>query len=87
MCTMIAERVAVAGGGKRPDGWFDLSHANVTYDHPFYIRLEHALNIDFVSDVLGPSARVAVELEPDSARALAEAILTALARGDEADIE
>ena len=85
MCTMILERVAVAGGGKRSDGWFDLSHANVTYDHPFYVRLEHALNIDFINEAQEPSARVAVELEPDSARALAEAILAALARGDEAE--
>ncbi len=86
MCTMILERVAVSGAGKRHDGWFDLSHASVTYDHPFHVRLEHALNIDFVNDGEGPSARLAVELEPDSARALAEAILSALERGDDAGV-
>ena len=86
MCTMILERVAVSGAGKRPEGWFELSHASVTYDHPFHVRLEHALNIDFVDEAAGPSGRLAVELEPDSARALAEAILQALDRGEEAGV-
>ena len=86
MCTMILERVSVSGAGKREQGWFSLSHASVTYDHPFHVRLEHALNIDFVDQGGGPSARLAVELEPDSARALAQAILSALERGDEAGV-
>jgi len=40
--------------------------------------LEHALNIDFINEAEGPSARVAVELTPESARALAKAILATL---------
>jgi hypothetical protein len=40
---------------------------------------EHTLNIDFMNPSLGASARVAVELTEASARALVEAITTALA--------
>ena len=43
----------------------------MSYDHPFHIRLEHALNIDFVNEAAGPGARVAVELTPEAARQLA----------------
>ena len=41
-----------------------------------------SLNIDFVNETMGPSARVAVELSPESARALVQAILTALETGE-----
>ena len=40
---------------------------------------EHTLNIDFLNPGRGPSARVAVELTAESARALAKAIETTLA--------
>ena len=40
---------------------------------------EHTLNIDFLNPAKGPSARVAVELTAESARALAEAIESTLA--------
>jgi Family of unknown function (DUF6295) len=61
MCTMIAEKVKVEGSGKGTSGWFTLNQANVSYDHPFDAPYEYALNIDFVNESLGPSARVAVE--------------------------
>ena len=78
MCTMISHQAKIFGSGKGAGGWFDLSAANVTYDHPFHIRLEHALNIDFVNEAAGPGARVAVELTPESARDLARKILATL---------
>lgn len=81
MCTMICQRAEVLGSGKGADGWFKLSHVNVSYDHPFHVPLEHALNIDFVDEKAGPGARVAVELTPDSARQLAQAILATLEQG------
>ena len=81
MCTMIVEKVEIAGSGKGPQGWFPLRQVNVSYDHPFHAPLEHALNIDFVNEAEGPSARVAVELTPESARQLVQGILTALACG------
>jgi hypothetical protein len=57
----------------------------VTYDHPFELKLEHALNIDFVNEAAGPGARVAVELTRESARALVEAIQVALERAAAVD--
>ena len=82
MCTMIVENAEIAGSGKGPSGWFDLSRVNVTFDHPFNARFEHALNIDFVDPERGPGARVAVELSPESARRLVRSIEAALERGE-----
>jgi hypothetical protein len=75
---MIVHQAKIEGCGKGMQGWFDLREVNVSYDHPFHIRLEHALNIDFVNEAAGPGARVAVELTPESARQLAQAILATL---------
>jgi hypothetical protein len=82
MCTMIAERERIEGSGKGARGWFALTGANVSYDHPFNAPLEHALNIDFVNEELGPSARVAVELSAESARALVKTILSVLEQAE-----
>ena len=82
MCTMIVENAQVIGSGKGPDGWFKLKQVNVSFDHPFNAQLDHALNIDFVNEELGLESRVAVELSPESARRVMEAIGTALARGE-----
>ena len=78
MCTYQTEKVSVAGSGKGANGWFRVTDATVYFDHPVHAPLLHSLNIDFVNPEAGPSARVAVELTADSARALAAAILTAL---------
>lgn len=78
MCTMIVEKISMNGSGKGVSGWFDIEQANISYDHPFHLSLEHALNIDFVNESLGPSARVAVELSADAARELAGTILAVL---------
>ncbi|MCH7746312.1 MAG: hypothetical protein IIC84_09585 [Chloroflexi bacterium] len=83
MCTMIVENAKVSGSGRGANGWFEVRQANVTYDHPFHAQREYALNIDFVNEELGLDARVAVELSPESARRLMEAIGAALARGEE----
>jgi hypothetical protein len=82
MCTMIVEKVRIEGSGKGSRGWFRLEEANVSYDHPFEAPFEHALNIDFVNESQGPSARVAVELSAQAARDLVRAILAVL---DEAE--
>ena len=74
MCTMIVKKVDIDGSGKGTSGWFTLNQANISYDHPFHISLEHALNIDFVNEDLGPGARVAVELSEHAARRLVDAI-------------
>ena len=82
MCTMIVTQVNIDGSGKGANGWFTLREANVSYDHPFDAPFEHALNIDFVNEALGPGARVAVELSVESARALVEAIRAVLERAE-----
>lgn len=80
MCTMIVEKASISGSGKGPLGWFPLQMANVSYDHPFHAAQEHSLNIDFVNEAEGPSARVAVELSAESAKHLVDAIMAALTR-------
>lgn len=82
MCTMIVTQVNIDGSGKGTQGWFTLREANVSYDHPFNAPLEHALNIDFVNEALGPGARVAVELSVEAARTLVDAINTVLERAE-----
>ncbi len=56
-----------------------MSDASVYFDHPVHAGAEHTLNIDLLNPSRGAGARVAVELDPGSARALAEAILETLA--------
>ena len=68
----------MAGSAKGPRGWFNVTDTTVYFDHPVHATPEHTLNIDFLNPELGPDARVAVELEPQAARALANAILAAV---------
>lgn len=82
MCTMIVKKVPVEASGKGKEGWFNVNQANVSYDHPFHIPKEHALNIDFVNEELGPGARVAVELSEEAARNLVAAIQDVLAEAE-----
>src|SRR5271167_907777 len=80
MCTYETTSLAVAGSGKGATGWFTLGDAQVYFDHPVHAPYDHSLNIDFLNPELGPSARVALELDPRSAKRLAESILAALDR-------
>ncbi|MBI4214104.1 MAG: hypothetical protein HY534_07335 [Chloroflexi bacterium] len=82
MCTWILHRADIRGSGKGQAGWFPIQQANVAFDHPADAPLDHAVLIDFVNEAMGPSARVAVELSATSARALVEAIQSALEDGD-----
>jgi hypothetical protein len=78
VCTYETTRVTVAGSGKGPGGWFRVTDATVYFDHPVHAPAEHTVNIDVANPGRGPAARVALELDAASARALAEAILTTL---------
>jgi uncharacterized protein DUF6295 len=79
MCSHVTNSVElVESSGKGPQGWFTLQQATVYFDHPVHAPSDHALNIDFINPALGPSARVAVELSADSARALIAAIQATL---------
>lgn len=79
MCTSIVEIVPSEGAGKGNDGWFDLTSAVVSYDHPHHAFLEEAITLDFVNSELGPEARVAVELSLEAAVHLQRALNRAIA--------
>lgn len=82
MCTCITEQAGITGSGKGPGGWFAVSQANVGYDHPFHAPFEHALLLDFVNPNLGTGARVAVEMNLASARALVTKLQAAIAAAE-----
>lgn len=81
MCTSIADKKAISGSGKGPEGWFTLSHVYVGYDHPVHAPLEHAIQIDLVNE--SSRSRLAVELTRDAARDLAVSILEAIDAADD----
>jgi hypothetical protein len=78
MCTYRTTTLPVDGSGKGAQGWFRLTDATVYFDHPVHAPADHTLNIDLLNPARGAGARVALELDPESARALAEAILDTL---------
>ena len=82
MCTSIVEIVDASGAGKTGDGWIELTHSIVSYDHPHHAVLEEAITIDFVNRALGPGARVAVELTLEAAKQLSGALARAIAQAE-----
>jgi hypothetical protein len=82
MCTSIVEIVGADGAGKGGDGWFKLTNAVVSYDHPHHALLEEAITIDFMNSALGAGTRVAVELTLESAKELSGALLRAIAAAE-----
>lgn len=79
MCTYQTELLEVTGSGKGPGGeWLRITDASVYVDHPVHAMAGHTVNIDLRNPAGGPAARVALELRPDAARELAEAILRSL---------
>ncbi len=82
MCTMISMQTAVNGSGKGATGWFPISQANVGYDHATHSQLDHAILLDFVNPGMGVSARVAVEMDLASGKALVEQLQAAIAEAE-----
>jgi hypothetical protein len=78
MCTYQTELLEVTGSGKGPAEWLRVTDASVYLDHPVHAMATHTLNIDLRNPAQGPAARVALELHPQAARELAEAILRSL---------
>lgn len=80
MCTYATVRSAITGSAKGPaGGWMRVCDLTVYFDHPVHALEEHTVNIDVTDPALGPGARIALELSPRSARALADAIHATLA--------
>jgi hypothetical protein len=86
MCTMISLRTPVSGGGKGASGWFPVTQVNIGYDHTSYLRQEHALLLDFVNPSINPGARVAVELDLDSGRALVAQLQAAIKAAEDSGL-
>jgi hypothetical protein len=84
MCTSILEIVKTDGMGKGGEGWIDLTHAVVTYDHPHHALFEDAVTLDFVNQALGPGSRISVEISLEAARVLCAALQSAIAQADHA---
>jgi hypothetical protein len=86
MCTFIQHSTRIAGSGKGAGGWFAVSQANVGFDHATHAPLEHALLLDFVNPALGPSARVAVEMNIASGKALVERLQAVIAEAERSGV-
>src|ERR1700692_4678060 len=85
MCSYVVEKATLVGSAaKGRKGWIRIDTANVYYDHPYYSTLDHVLAVDFTNEGEGGRDRVAVELSAESARALVDRILAALASGEAA---
>jgi hypothetical protein len=84
MCTYQTELIEMTGSGKGPTEWLRFTDASVYVDHPVHAMAGHTVNIDLRTPAQGPAARVALELHPQAARELAEAILRSLASVPEA---
>jgi hypothetical protein len=83
---MISLTAPVRGSGKGAAGWFAVSQASIGYDHATHAPFEHALLLDFTNPDLGPAARVAVELNLASGRALVEQLQAAIAAAEQSGV-
>lgn len=79
MCLHIAHTVAVSGSAKGPQGWFAVSSAVASVDHPQHASMAHTVNVDFYGDQGPAGPRVAIELDPEAARRLLRSIEAAMA--------
>ncbi len=86
MCTSISHSTSIAGVGKGPRGWFPVNQATVAFDHATHSGAEHALLLDFANYELGTGARVALELDLASGRALVEQLQAAIAAAEAAGL-
>jgi hypothetical protein len=79
---MIAATAPVRGMGKGTQGWFPVTQATVGYDHTTHSTDEHALLIDFTNYDLGLDARVGLELDLESGRALVAQLQSAISQAE-----
>jgi hypothetical protein len=78
MCTMINQIAAIEGVGRGAAGWFPVTQASIGYDHATHTQAEHALLLDFVNPTLGAGARIALEMDLASGKALVETLQAAI---------
>ena len=87
MCIRSIQYRKIEGSAKGVIGWFGATHLAVCNDHPHHLEADWSINIDVVNEQMEPSARVALELTLDSAKALAEAILAVVRETEEEEAE
>ena len=87
MCTPIVEIIEAEGAGKGGEGWFTMSHAVVSYDHPHRALLDEAITLDFVDRRRGPGVRAAVEMTLESAKDLVGALKRTIAAAEREEAE
>jgi hypothetical protein len=78
MCTMINQIAAIEGVGRGASGWFEVTQASIGFDHATHTQAEHALLLDFVNPSLGAGARIALEMNLASGKALVETLQAAI---------
>jgi hypothetical protein len=83
---MISVSTAISGAGKGDTGWFPVSQANVGFDHAVHTQREHALLLDFVNPDLGVGARVALEMDIASGKALLATLQDAIAAAERSGV-
>lgn len=71
--------IALEGSGKDAQGWFPLEQAQVYHDHFIKAQLEGGVVLDFLSSDGGSPVRLCLELSPEAARTLAQALLDTVA--------
>ena len=86
MCTNICVTTPISGSGKGDTGWFPVVQANVGFDHASHTQAEHALLLDFVNPGLGVGARVALEMDLASGRALLESLQEAIDQAEKSGV-
>ena len=55
MCTMITHQAKIYGRGKSGQEWIEVNEANVSYDHPYGMPLEHTLSSTSSTKPKGPA--------------------------------
>jgi hypothetical protein len=78
MCTAISDTTSIKGAGKGPPDWFPITQATVAYDHATHTGADHALLLDFANYGLGTQARVALEMDLASGKALLDQLRSAI---------
>jgi hypothetical protein len=78
MCTGISHTSEINGAGRGARGWFRVNQVTVAFDHASQGAAEHALLLDFANYELGTDARIALELDLASGKALLEALEMAI---------
>ncbi|MGV0743935.1 DUF6295 family protein [Mycolicibacterium sp. XJ870] len=86
MCTHITTTADIAGSGRTGSGWFPLNQVSVGYDHATQGVDEHALLLDFVNYDIGLGARLALELDLESGKALLSTLQSVIAQAEAAGL-